>query len=308
MEKILVFGHKNPDTDSICSSIIMANLLNKLGKEAEAVRLGSLNDETKYVMDYLKIEQTREISSVEDGQDIVLVDHNELSQSVDNRDNANILAVVDHHRIADFKTINPLYYIAKPYGCTATILYGLYKENNVDIDKEIAVLMLSAITSDTLLLKSPTCTEHDVEAFNELEKIAGIDAKAYGLDMLKAGTDTSKYSAQELINLDAKEVNEKGKKLIVAQVNTIEIDDVFSRKEEIEFAMEKEINDKKADIMVLLITDIVNSNSKAIVLGNDKEIAEKAFDKKLDENDSMMLEGVVSRKKQVLPKLLASID
>ncbi len=308
MEKILVFGHKNPDTDSICSSVIMANLVNKLGKEAEAVRLGSLNDETKYVFDYLKMEPTREISSVEDGQDIILVDHNELAQSVDNRDNANILAVVDHHRIADFKTINPLYYIAKPYGCTATILYGLYKENNVEIDRKIAILMLSAITSDTLLLKSPTCTSHDVEAFNELEKIAGIDAKAYGLEMLKAGTDTSKYSAEELINLDAKEVNEKGKKFIVAQVNTIEIDDVFSRREEIEFAMEKEINDKKADVMVFLITDIVNSNSKAIVLGNDKEIAEKAFDKKLDENDSMMLEGVVSRKKQVLPKLLASID
>lgn len=308
MEKILVFGHKNPDTDSICSSVIMANLVNKLGKEAEAVRLGSLNDETKYVFDYLKMEPTREISSVEDGQDIILVDHNELAQSVDNRDNANILAVVDHHRIADFKTINPLYYIAKPYGCTATILYGLYKENNVEIDREIAILMLSAITSDTLLLKSPTCTSHDVEAFNELEKIAGIDAKTYGLEMLKAGTDTSKYSAEELINLDAKEVNEKGKKFIVAQVNTIEIDDVFSRREEIEFAMEKEINDKKVDVMVFLITDIVNSNSKAIVLGNDKEIAEKAFDKKLDENDSMMLEGVVSRKKQVLPKLLASID
>ena len=230
MEKILVFGHKNPDTDSICSSVIMANLVNKLGKEAEAVRLGSLNDETKYVFDYLKMEPTREISSVEDGQDIILVDHNELAQSVDNRDNANILAVVDHHRIADFKTINPLYYIAKPYGCTATILYGLYKENNVEIDRKIAILMLSAITSDTLLLKSPTCTSHDVEAFNELEKIAGIDAKAYGLEMLKAGTDTSKYSAEELINLDAKEVNEKGKKFIVAQVNTIEIDDVFSRR------------------------------------------------------------------------------
>ena len=167
--------------------------------------------------------------------------------------------------------------------------------------------MLSAIASDTLLLKSPTCTAKDIEVFNELETIAGIDAKEYALNMLKAGTDISTYSAEEIINLDAKEFDEKGKKFIVAQVNTADINDVFSRKDELTFAMEKEIADKGLDLFLFVITDIVNTNSKVIALGNDKLIVEKAFDKKLDEDDSMVLEGVVSRKKQIAPPLLENI-
>lgn len=307
MEKILITGHKNPDTDTICSSIIAENLLNKLGKDAEAVRLGNVNKETEYVLNYLGIEAQREISSVDEGQKLVLVDHNEASQSVDGRENAEVVAVIDHHRISDFSTKMPLYYIAKPYGCTATVLFELYKQNNVEIDKKIAILMLSAIASDTLLLKSPTCTAKDIEVFNELETIAGIDAKEYALNMLKAGTDISTYSAEEIINLDAKEFDEKGKKFIVAQVNTADINDVFSRKDELTFAMEKEIADKGLDLFLFVITDIVNTNSKVIALGNDKLIVEKAFDKKLDEDDSMILEGVVSRKKQIAPPLLENI-
>lgn len=307
MEKILITGHKNPDTDTICSSIIAESLLNKLGKDAEAVRLGNVNKETEYVLNYLGIEAQREISSVDEGQKLVLVDHNEASQSVDGRENAEVVAVIDHHRISDFSTKMPLYYIAKPYGCTATVLFELYKQNNVEIDKKIAILMLSAIASDTLLLKSPTCTAKDIEVFNELETIAGIDAKEYALNMLKAGTDISTYSAEEIINLDAKEFDEKGKKFIVAQVNTADINDVFSRKDELTFAMEKEIADKGLDLFLFVITDIVNTNSKVIALGNDKLIVEKAFDKKLDEDDSMVLEGVVSRKKQIAPPLLENI-
>ena len=167
--------------------------------------------------------------------------------------------------------------------------------------------MLSAIISDTLLLKSPTCTQKDIDAFKALEEIAGIDAAAYGLDMLKAGTDISTLSAQEVINLDAKLFEEKGKKLVVAQVNTADIDDVFSRKDEISFAMEKEISEKGLDLFMFVITDIINTNSKVMVLGNDKEVVEKAFDKKLDEDDSMLLEGVVSRKKQIAPPILANL-
>ena len=307
MEKILITGHKNPDTDTICSSIIAENLLNKLGKDAEAVRLGNVNKETEYVLNYLGIEAQREISSVDEGQKLVLVDHNEASQSVDGRENAEVVAVIDHHRISDFSTKMPLYYIAKPYGCTATVLFELYKQNNVEIDKKIAILMLSAIASDTLLLKSPTCTAKDIEVFNELETIAGIDAKEYALNMLKAGTDISTSSAEEIINLDAKEFDEKGKKFIVAQVNTADINDVFSRKDELTFAMEKEIADKGLDLFLFVITDIVNTNSKVIALGNDKLIVEKTFDKKLDEDDSMVLEGVVSRKKQIAPPLLENI-
>ena len=306
-DKVLVFGHKNPDTDSICSSIVMADLANKLGYDAEPVRLGSLNKESEFALNAAGVEAQRQISKVEEGDKLILVDHNEAGQSVDGRENAEVVMVIDHHRISDFSTNNPLYYIAKPYGCTSTILYELYKQHDFDISKEMATLMLSAIISDTLLLKSPTCTQKDIDAFKALEKIAGIDAAAYGLEMLKAGTDISTLSAQEVINLDAKLFEEKGKKIVVAQVNTADIDDVFSRKDEISFAIEKEIADKGLDLYMFVITDIINTNSKVMVLGNDKEVVEKAFDKKLDEDDSMLLEGVVSRKKQIAPPILANL-
>ncbi len=306
MEEILIFGHKNPDTDSICSSLVKQDLDAKLGKANEkAVRLGNVNKETQYVLDYLGIEAPELINKVEDGQKVILVDHNEAAQSAYNRENAEILEVVDHHRIADFKTDKPLFYTAKPFGCTSTILFEEYKAQGLEISKKEATLMLSAIISDTLLLKSPTTTEHDKKALAELEKIAEIDAKDYGLKMLKAGTDTSALSAIEIIQLDEKEFNEKGKKFAVSQVNTADINDVFSRKEDLSFAMEKEIADKNLDLAILVITDIINTNSRIIALGKEKELVEKAFGKKLDSDDSMLLEGVVSRKKQIAPPLLA---
>ena len=304
MEKVLIFGHKSPDTDSICSSLVMESLAKHYNLDAKAVRLGNLNKETEYILNHLDIEAPELISEVEEGQKVILVDHNEKEQSVENREKAEIMAVIDHHRIASFETVSPLYYLAKPYGCTATILYEIFKKENIEIGKKEVMLMLSAIISDTLLLKSPTCTEKDKETYKELEKLANINAEEYGLEMLKAGTDLSTYSADEVINLDAKEFTEKGKKLVIAQVNTADIDDVFVRKEEIEFAMEKQIADRKLDLYMFLITDIINTNSKAIVLGNEKEAVEKAFNVKLDENDSVMLEGVVSRKKQVAPPIL----
>lgn len=306
-KKVLVFGHKNPDTDTICSSIIAAKLAKHLGYDAEAARLGKINKETEYVFNYLGIEPQREINKVEEDQKVILVDHNEASQSVEGREKAEVIAVIDHHRIADFSTKEPLYYIAKPYGCTATILYELYRQHGLEIDKQIAVLMISAIASDTLLLQSPTTTDKDRKAFKELEEIAEIDANKYGLDMLKAGTDLSALSAQEIINMDAKEYNENGKKIVIAQVFTVDINDVFSRKEDISFAMEKVISDNGLNCFVFTITDIITNNSRIISLGEDKEIAEKAFGQKLDEDDSMLLEGVVSRKKQIAPPLLENL-
>ena len=306
--KVIVTGHKNPDTDSICSSIVMANLANHYGVDSKAVRLGNLNKETEYVFKHLNMEAQELIEKVDEGQELILVDHNEKAQSVEGREKAKVLAVIDHHRIADFETNEPLYYLAKPYGCTATILFEEYKNAGLEIDKTMGTLMLSAIVSDTLLLKSPTCTEKDVKAVEELENITGLKASEYGLEMLKAGTDLSTYSSQEVINLDAKEFEKNGKKVIIAQVNTADINDVFSRREEIEFAMEKEIAEKKIDLFIFVITDIINTNSKIIALGQNKELTEKAFNKKLDELDSMMLEGVVSRKKQIAPQILEVID
>ena len=304
MEKeVLIFGHKNPDTDSICSSLVKERLDKKLGKEnCKAVRLGKVNKETKYVLDYLKLEEPELIESVEEGQEVILVDHNEFNQSVEGIEKAKILEVVDHHRIANFETGEPLYYTARPFGCTSTILFEEYKEKEIEISKEEAILMASSIMSDTLLLKSPTTTEHDKRALEELEKIAGIDIKEYGLEMLKAGTDLNDFTAEELISLDAKSLDKNGTKFVIAQVNTVSIPDVLKRQEELENAINEEIKSKGLELFVLAITDILNSNSEIIALGNKVEAVEKAFGKEL-ENNRAFLEGVVSRKKQILPNI-----
>ena len=299
MGKVLIFGHKNPDTDTITSSLVMANLEKKLGRDVEACALGEPNKETQYVLDYLGIDAPRVIDSIPDGSDVILVDHNNPKESIENLDKLNILKVVDHHCIY-LNTSYPLYYRAEPVGCTETILYKMYKEYNVEVDKQIATLMMSAIISDTLLFKSPTCTEEDVKAVKELAKIAEIDYEAYGMDMLKAGTDLSSFSIEEILNLDAKEVNFKSTKAIINQVNTASIPDVMEMKAELEEGMNNVIEEKGLDLFILLITDIVNSNSQVIALGKDAHLVEKAYNVTLEDNTAL-LKGIVSRKKQVIP-------
>ena len=299
MEKVFIFGHKNPDTDTITSSIVMENLEKKLGNEnAKAYKLGKVNKETEFVLKYFNVAEPETLESIEEKANVILVDHNSFTQSVCGIEKANIIKVVDHHCITGFETSLPLFYMAEPVGCTETIMYGLYKANNVEIDKTIAGLMVSAIISDTLLFKSPTCTEKDVIVAKELAKIAEIDLETYGMEMLKAGTDLSDYTEDEIISIDSKNINEKGVSIQVAQVNTASIDDVLKNQENLEKAMNKYIESNGRDIFMLLITDIVNSNSEAIVLGNKTDIAEKGFNKKIN-NNRMFLDGVVSRKKKI---------
>lgn len=300
MGNILVFGHKNPDTDTIMSAIAMANLENKKGNNAKACRLGNVNKETKFALEYFKQEEPELIENVAEGQEVILVDHNEFGQSVDGIENARILRVVDHHKIGDFKTSEPLYYTAMPVGCTATIIYGMYEQEKIEIEPKIAGLMLSAIISDTLLFKSPTCTKLDIEVGNKLAEIANVDLNEYGLNMLKAGTDLSDFSPAELINIDSKPFTTNGVKYQVAQVNTASIEDVLKSKAEIESAMQNYIIENSEDLFVLLITDILENNSQIIVVGSRKDIIEKAFEVKLEDNMAF-LPGVVSRKKQVVP-------
>lgn len=301
LDNILIFGHKSPDTDTVTSSVVMANLENKLGNNAVACRLGNLNKETKFVFNYLGLEEPRLIENIEKGQNVILVDHNESKQSVDGIEEANILKVVDHHSI-DFKVGYPLFYYAEPVGCTATILYKLYIQNNVEIDKNMAVLMISAIISDTLLFKSPTCTDQDKEAVKKLNEIAKLDIEKYGMDMLKAGTDLSDFTEEELIRLDAKEFKIANKNVIVAQINVVDVDDLMSKKSKLEEAINKVISEKCLGLFLFAITDIINSNSQIIAIGEMSDIVEKAYNVKLESNTAL-LKGVVSRKKQIIPIL-----
>ena len=302
MTNILIFGHKNPDTDTICSSIVYNNLKRIQGMDSEAVRLGEINDETKYALEYFNVSLPRLVEEVEEGQNVILVDHNEFQQSANGIEKAVIREVIDHHRIANFETAVPLYYRAEPLGCTATILKKIYEEQNVNIDKQMAGLMLSAIISDSLLFKSPTCTLQDKVAAEELAKIADVNLEEYGLAMLKAGASTTDKTAETLISLDAKEFVLGADKLVVAQINTVDANEVADRKEELVEAINDELSSKGLAAYVFVITNILTSDSEVLVLGEKQDKVAAAFGKTL-ENDFMTLEGVVSRKKQVVPQI-----
>jgi manganese-dependent inorganic pyrophosphatase len=303
MEKVLIFGHKNPDTDTICSAIAYAELKKALGMDVEAVRLGEVSGETQFALDTFKAEAPRLVETVaSEVNSVILVDHNERQQSVSDIDQVRVLEVIDHHRIANFETSDPLYYRCEPVGCTATILNKLYKENNVQIRPEIAGLMLSAIISDSLLFKSPTCTAEDVAAAKELAEIAGVDAESYGLDMLKAGADLSDKSIQQLVSLDAKEFQMGASKVEIAQVNAVDINDVYSRQAELEETLSNIISEKGLDLFLFVVTDILTNDSTALALGNARSAVEEAYCVTL-ENNKAVLKGVVSRKKQIVPVL-----
>jgi manganese-dependent inorganic pyrophosphatase len=300
MSKTYIFGHKNPDTDSITSSLVMAEFERQMGNsDVVAGRLGEINKETEYALNHIGVEAPVLLNEVEDGANVILVDHCNPQESIDNLENVNILKVVDHHKLT-LTTAYPLFYRAEPVGCTETVLYKMYKENGLEITKEIASLMFSAIASDTLLLKSPTTTDEDRQVMKELAEISGLDLEGYGLDMIKAGTDLSSFSIKEILSLDAKRIDLKEVKSVINQVNTADISEVMKMKEDLEAGMREEIEEKGLDLFMLLITDIVNSNSQVIALGKDASLVEKAYGVTLVDNTAL-LEGVVSRKKQVVP-------
>lgn len=302
----LVFGHKKPDTDSIASAISMANLQTNIGSYSESFRLGNVNRETDFALKTFGMKEPEYLDKVTEKDNVIMVDSNEFSQSADGIENANIKMIVDHHRL-NLQTTNPVFCMAEPVGCTSTILYKLYKQNDVNITPEMAGIMLSAIVSDTLLFKSPTSTEQDKFIAGKLSDIAGIDMYDYGYRMLKAGTNLDGYTAEQIINTDSKPFDKNGVKFVISQINSADVDSVLEKQNELETAIASEIVNNNLDCYVFMVTDILNASSKAIVLGNKKDIFEKAYNTKLF-NNTAVLDGVVSRKKQVLPKILEAID
>ncbi|WP_107943354.1 manganese-dependent inorganic pyrophosphatase [Metasolibacillus sp. FSL H7-0170] len=303
MSKTLVFGHKNPDTDTITSAIVYAYLKQQLGVEAEAVRLGDINNETKFALEKFGFNAPRFISAVTgEANQVILVDHNEFQQSAEGIEEVQILEVIDHHRVANFQTADPLYFRAEPVGCTATILNKLFKENDVEIPVNIAGLMLSAIVSDTLLFKSPTCTEQDVKAGEELAAIAGVDVAEYGLAMLKAGADLSDKSLEDLLSLDAKGFDFGNYKAVVAQINAVDIEDVLGRQAELETLLTKNAEENGLDLFFFVVTDILNNDSTAVAVGHVAEKAAASFGATIVDG-RISLPGIVSRKKQIVPVL-----
>lgn len=304
MEKTLIFGHKSPDTDTICSALAYADLKNKLGFNAEPARLGSVSKETQFALDRFDTKAPPLIEKVDtDVKEVILVDHNEFQQSVENIKDVRIAEVIDHHRVSNFETKEPLYFRAEPVGCTATILNKMYKENGIAVSSEIAGLLVSAIISDSLLLKSPTCTQEDIDAAHELAEIAGVNLESYGFEMLQAGADLGDRSVFDLLTMDAKEFSMNDAKVEIAQVNAVDVGKIYQFQTDLETEIAQIVKDKNLDLFLFVVTDIINNDSEVLAVGESKGTVEKAFDVTLDDNNRALLKGVVSRKKQIVTNL-----
>jgi len=302
-----VFGHQNPDTDTIASAIAWANYLNELHagskeKFAQPNRLGEPNRETQWVLERWGVELPALIEDVT-GLDVELVDHNEFIQSAKGIENANIKGIIDHHRIAGCQTDKPLYINMEPIGSTASIIYKKYEQAHMTIDRATAGILLSALLSDTLVLTSPTTTDEDKTIAESLAHIAGVDIQTYGKEMLVAGSSLEGYTPSDIYGMDRKKF-EFGKIIsYVGQVFTFDTAPVLAQKAELLSAMQDYIDQNGATLGVLAITDLETNNSTMIVTGADVALAQKAFNFTGDEAD---LPGVVSRKSQIVPPLTSA--
>ncbi|HEQ8684527.1 TPA: manganese-dependent inorganic pyrophosphatase [Streptococcus pyogenes] len=308
MSKILVFGHQNPDTDAIASSYAFDYLSQKaFGLDTEVVALGTPNEETAFALDYFGVEAPRVVESAkaQGSEQVILTDHNEFQQSIADIREVEVYGVVDHHRVANFETANPLYMRVEPVGSASSIVYRIFKENGIEVPKAIAGMLLSGLISDTLLLKSPTTHVSDHLVAEELAELAEVNLEDYGMALLKAGTNLASKSEVELIGIDAKTFELNGNAVRVAQVNTVDISEVLERQEAIEAAIKDAMAAEGYSDFVLMITDIVNSNSEILAIGANMDKVEAAFNFTLDNNHAF-LAGAVSRKKQVVPQLTES--
>ena len=287
MDKIYITGHKNPDTDTIMSALVAEYLYTHLGYNVEAIKQGELNPETKFAIEKTGLRIPNTITKLTENSKVILVDHNNPMESLENITELNITNIIDHHAIK-LDLGSPTYVRTEPVGCTATILFKMFRENSIEIPKNIALAMLSAIISDSLLFKSPTCTDEDKKVASELEKIAGINKEEYGMEMLKAGTDLSSYSIEEILNIDRKTAVYGNYKASINQVMTADVEETLKLKEKLEAGMQKMIENENLDLFMLLITDIINSDSTVIALGNKTEAVEKGYNVTLNNNMAVL--------------------
>lgn len=308
--KTFVAGHKSPDTDSICSAISYANLLTQMGTPATPVCAGDANKETKYVLQHFGFEHPQIVTNWEEfapnSGDLYLTDHNESKQIIDGYKSMNMCGVIDHHRIGDFETDGPVFIRMEPVGCTNTILTKLYIENNQEIPKNIAGLMLSAIISDTVLFRSPTCTETDKEMAHKLAAIAGVDIESYGLDMLKAGADISDLTNDKIVRTDMKEFSEAGQTISIGQISVMDTTDVLAKQAELVAALETLRTANGYVASYIMVTNILDESTTLIYSGDVESVVVNAFGKDVKDN-AVFLPNTMSRKKQIVPPILGAM-
>jgi len=301
---ICVVGHSNPDTDSVTAAIAYANFLNATGADAKAcmqISAENLNPESKVVLEKFGLAAPEEITDAA-GKDVALVDFSDVAQAPANIGDANVVGIVDHHKIGDIVTNSPIFFYAKPVGCTGTVLLEMYKSNNVDLPKDIAGGMLCAILSDTVNFKSPTCTDADKAAVAELLEITGVtDQDALFMEMLKAKSSVEGVSMKDLIFRDYKDFDMNGKKVGIGQIELATLDQVADIRDGLYKAVEEVKADGRHSVLFML-TDVVKEGTDLMVVSDDPAVIEGAFSGKI-EGQSMWVDGMMSRKKQVVPSL-----
>jgi manganese-dependent inorganic pyrophosphatase len=305
-DNVYVVGHKSPDTDSVAAAISYANLKNRLGMPEIYVpaAAGTINNETKFVLEHFGVPVPETITDGK-GKKIVLVDHNEVGQAVDNIKEATLMEVVDHHKIGDITTPSPIFFHNEPVGSTATIVSAMYDQYKVPITREMAGVMISAILSDTVLFKSPTCTDKDKAEVEKLAKIVGEDYMQYGIAMLTAKSDISSKNARDIVKGDYKHFDFAGTKAGIGQIEVMDLSVLAPRKKEILEDMEKVRKEEGLSFVLIMLTDVMKEASDLLFVGTPVDKFEKAFDGKM-ENNSIYKKGVLSRKKQVIPPLEAA--
>ncbi len=301
---ICVVGHSNPDTDSVAAAISYANLLKAQGQDAVAcmqTNAASLNPESTVVLEKFGMAAPEEIKDAA-GKQIALVDHSDIGQAPANIGDAEVVAIIDHHKIGDVTTNNPILFNAQPVGCTCTVLNEMYKNSGVAIPKDIAGVMLCAILSDTVNFKSPTCTDADKAAVADLKAVAGVsDTDALFMDMLKAKSSVDGVPAKDLLFRDYKDFDMKGNKVGVGQLELATLDQVAAIRDDLYKAMQEVKADGRHSVL-LMLTDVVKEGTDLVVISDDNAVIEGAFNSKLDGN-SMWIDGMMSRKKQTIPNL-----
>ena len=237
-----------------------------------------------------------------------MVDHNEKTQAVDGVDEAEILEIIDHHRLGTIETISPVFFRNRPLGCTATIIYQMYRENQVDIDKETAGLLCAAILSDTLMYRSPTCTEQDKTAAEELAQIAELDVTEFAGEMFEAGSDLKMKSSEEIFYQDFKKFTAGDITFGVGQINSMNALGLEELKDRLLPYMQKAYKELGVDMVFFMLTNIIRESTEVLYIGNGAEsLLENAFHVKSKE-DGFWLNGVVSRKKQMIPAIVAAVN
>ncbi|MCT7484247.1 manganese-dependent inorganic pyrophosphatase [Aliarcobacter cryaerophilus] len=295
-------GHIIPDSDSVCSAISLAYLLNKIGRAATPARQGELNPETKFILDKFGFEAPVLKTSFA-GDELFITDYSDIAQAPQDLDKTTVVGIVDHHKLGDITTSAPLECWIRPVGCTNTIVKEMYDYHKVEIPANIAAIMMCAILSDTVIFKSPTCTALDIQVVKELSKICGIeDFGALGMEMFKVKSEVEGTPVRDLVMRDYKNFDMHGFKVGVGQLEVVD-GSVFDKiKDDLMEDIKKVKDEQNLHTIALLLTDIMKEGSEVLVVSNDTSIFEKAFNCKL-ENGKIWLDGCLSRKKQIIPFL-----